>query len=33
MTLFTGEDNHARFIYLGAGFRVVRTFGVMLKEL
>ena len=33
MSLFTGEDNHARFIYLGAGFRVVRTFGVMLKEL
>ena len=33
MSLFTGEDNHARFIYLNAGFRVVRTFGVMLKEL
>lgn len=33
MSLFTGEDNHARFIYLGAGFRVVRTFGVLLKEL
>lgn len=33
MSLFTGEDNHARFIYLGAGFRIVRTFGVMLKEL
>ena len=33
MSLFTGKDNHARFIYLGAGFRVVRTFGVMIKEL
>ena len=33
MSLFTGEVNHARFIYLNAGFRVVRTFGVMLKEL
>ena len=33
MSLFTGEENHARYIYLGAGFRIVRTFGVMLKEL
>ena len=33
MSLFTGEDNHARSIYLGAGFRIVRTFGVMIKEL
>lgn len=33
MSLFTGETNPARQIYLGAGFRVVRTFGVMLKEL
>lgn len=33
MSLFTGEDNHARFIYLGAGFRIVRRFGVMIKEL
>ena len=33
MSLFTGEENHARFIYLGAGFRIVRTFGVLLKEL
>lgn len=33
MSLFTGEDNHAKQIYLGAGFRIVRTFGVMLKEL
>ncbi len=33
MSLFTGEENRARFIYLGAGFRIVRTFGVLLKEL
>ncbi len=33
MSLFAGEDNHARNIYLSAGFRIVRTFGVMLKEL
>lgn len=33
MSLFTGEENHARFIYMKAGFRIVRTFGVMLKEL
>ncbi len=33
MSLFTGEDNHAKQIYLGAGFRIKRTFGVMIKEL
>lgn len=33
MSLFTGVDNPARFIYLEAGFRIVRTFSVMLKEL
>ena len=33
MSLFTGEENPARFIYLEAGFRIVRTFSVMLKEL
>ena len=33
MSLFTGEENHAGSIYLGAGFRVVRRFSVMLKEL
>ena len=33
MSLFTGEENNARFIYLNAGFRIVRTFGVMQKEL
>lgn len=33
MSLFTGEENHAGEIYIGAGFRVVRRFAVMLKEL
>lgn len=33
MSLFTGVDNPARFIYLEAGFQIVRTFSVMLKEL
>ena len=33
MSLFTGINNKARFIYLGAGFRIVRTFSVMLKDL
>ncbi len=33
MTLFTGETNHARQMYRKAGFREVRTFAVMEKEL
>lgn len=33
MSLFTGEANHAKLIYMGAGFRTLRTFGLMLKEL
>ncbi len=33
MSLFTGENNHAKQIYLGAGFQIRRTFGVMIKEL
>ena len=33
MSLFTGVDNPARFIYLEAGFQGVRTFSVMRKEL
>lgn len=32
-TLFTGEDNPARRIYLGAGFRIVRRFALMSKSL
>ena len=33
MSLFTGVNNRAKQIYLGAGFRVVRTFAVLRKEL
>ena len=33
MSLFTGENNPARFIYLEAGFQIVRKFAVMRKEL
>ena len=33
MSLFTGEENPAGKIYEGAGFRSVRTFGVMTKQL
>lgn len=33
MSLFTGENNSAKKIYEGAGFRTVRTFGVLLKQL
>lgn len=33
MSLFTGAENPARNIYLDAGFRVCRSFGVMLKNL
>ena len=32
-TLFTGENNPARQIYLGAGFRIVRRFALMSKTL
>lgn len=32
-TLFTGESNHAQKIYKRAGFRIVRRFAVMRKEL
>lgn len=33
MSLFTGSDNHAQKIYLGAGFQVRRTFSVVTKDL
>ncbi len=32
-TLFTGDDNHAQKIYRNAGFRVVKCFNIMRKEL
>ena len=31
MTFYTGWDNHARFVYLGAGFKVAQTFAIMKK--
>ena len=33
MSIFTGIDNRAKEIYMKAGFRIVRTFAVMRKEL
>jgi len=33
MTFRTGKDNSARYIYLGAGFKVIQTFAMMSKEL
>lgn len=32
-TLFTGSENHAQRIYLRAGFRIVRRFAVMSKDI
>lgn len=32
MTFFTGLENPARYIYLGAGFDIVQTFAIMKKE-
>lgn len=33
MTFYTGQKNHARYIYMGAGFKIVQTFAHMKKEL
>lgn len=33
MTFYTGQKNHARYIYLGAGFKIVQTFAYMKKPL
>jgi hypothetical protein len=33
MTFFTGLDNPARYIYLGAGFQVAQSFADMKKDL
>ena len=33
MSIFTGIENHAQYIYLTAGFEVVRTFALLRKEL
>jgi len=33
MTFYTGQKNYARYIYMGAGFKIVQTFAYMKKEL
>ena len=33
MTFYTGMTNHARFIYLGAGFKVCQSFCYMEKKI
>lgn len=33
MTFYTGLTNHARYIYMGAGFKIVQSFSIMKKEL
>lgn len=33
MSIFTGIDNHAKFIYFNAGFQIVRTFALVHKDL
>lgn len=31
MTFYTGQNNHARYIYMGAGFKIVQSFAIMKK--
>lgn len=33
MTFYTGLNNHARYIYMGAGFKIVQTFVLMKKTI
>ena len=33
MTFYTGLKNHARYIYMGAGFKIIQSFALMKKEL
>ena len=33
MTFYTGLNNHARYIYMGAGFKIIQSFALMKKEL
>lgn len=33
MTFYTGLTNHARYIYMGAGFKIIQSFAVMKKKL
>lgn len=33
MTFFTGRTNHARYIYLKSGFKIIQSFAIMNKEI
>lgn len=33
MTFFTGRTNHARYIYLKSGFKIIQSFAIMEKEI
>ena len=33
MTFYTGLTNHARYIYKGAGFKIIQSFAIMKKKL
>ena len=33
MTFYTGLTNHARYIYMGAGFKIVQSYAIMKKKL
>ena len=33
MTFYTSLNNHARYIYIGAGFKIIQSFAIMKKEL
>lgn len=33
MTFYTGLNNHARYIYIGAGFKIVQTYALMKKKI
>ncbi|MBQ8293122.1 MAG: GNAT family N-acetyltransferase [Bacilli bacterium] len=32
MTFYTGLNNHARYIYMGAGFKIIQTYALMKKK-
>ena len=33
MTFYTGLNNHARYIYMGAGFKIIQSYALMKKPL
>lgn len=33
MTFYTGLNNHARYIYMGAGFKIIQSFALLKKEI